>query len=164
MRILCTVGIATRTTRGIHQTRKPAKATVSLFQKNGESFLQLFTEKCKNQGEKYKLKDNLFACRTKFVKDGKVTIELKEPAINLMISKADPAQLGKLLIGLKAAIKGETLVGYGILSSSNKPVKIGKTTKITITSVKEYKTKLSKEKGFPKELQGNFGPLGLTQF
>ena len=115
MRIQCTIGVSTRTARGIHQTRKPAKANVSIFQKNNESFIQIFTEKCKNQGEKYKLRNNLISCRNKFISDGKLTIELKDPAINLMILKAEPRQLGKLIMGLKSAFKGETLVGHGIL-------------------------------------------------
>ena len=51
MKLLCVVGISTRTGKGMHQTRKPAKATVSLFQKNGESAMQIYTEKTKN-GEK----------------------------------------------------------------------------------------------------------------
>jgi hypothetical protein len=73
-----------------------------------------------------------------------------------MISKADPGQLRQLMVGLKAAFKGETLLGQGILSSSNKPMKIGRTLKITINNRNDYKTKLSKEKGFPVELQGKF--------
>lgn len=61
-----------------------------------------------------------------------------------MISKADTAQLKQLVAGLKAAFSGQSLIGTGILSSSNKPVKIGQTTKISVTSRADYKTKLSK--------------------
>ena len=46
------------------------------------------------------------------------------------------------------------MVGTGLLSSSLiRPKKIGKTTKINITSKADYKTKVSREKGFPAELQ-----------
>jgi len=92
MKLLCVVGISTRSGKGLHQTRKPAKATISIFQKNGESAMQIYTEKTKN-GEKYKLRNNITQCRTKFLQEGKLTIELKEPSVNLMISKAEPAQL-----------------------------------------------------------------------
>ena len=54
--------ISTRHDKGIHQTQKPSKATISIFQKNGEPFIQYFTEKSKKQGEKYRLKDNIFQC------------------------------------------------------------------------------------------------------
>ena len=61
-----------------------------------------------------------------------------------MISKADIGQLKQLVAGLKAAFSGQSLIGTGILSSSNKPVKIGQTTKISVSSRADYKTKLSK--------------------
>ena len=53
-------------------------------------------------------------------------------------------KLKQLVAGLKAAFSGQSLIGTGILSSSNKPVKIGQTTKISVTSRADYKTKLSK--------------------
>jgi len=70
-----------------------------------------------------------------------------------MRANAFAPSLKQLCAGLKAAFKGETLVGFGILSSSNKPAKIGRTTRINISSRADYKTKLSKDKGFPSELQ-----------
>ena len=71
-----------------------------------------------------------------------------------MISKADPGQLKKLLSAIKTSFEGKTLVGVGVLTSAtNKPVKIGKTTKINILSRDDYKTKLSKKSGIPAELE-----------
>ena len=71
-----------------------------------------------------------------------------------MISKADPGQLKKLLSAIKTSFEGKTLVGVGVLASAtNKPVKIGKTTKINILSRDDYKTKLSKKSGIPAELE-----------
>ena len=73
-----------------------------------------------------------------------------------MISKADTGQLKQLVAGLKAAFSGQSLIGTGILSSSNKPVKIGQTTKISVLSRADYKTKLSKGPDFLFILFWNF--------
>ena len=71
-----------------------------------------------------------------------------------MISKADPGQLKKLLSAMKTSFEGKSLVGVGVLASAtNKPVKIGRTTKINILSRDDYKTKLSKKAGIPAELE-----------
>ena len=71
-----------------------------------------------------------------------------------MISKADPGQLKKLLSAMKTSFEGKSLVGVGVLASAtNKPVKIGRTTKINILSREDYKTKLSKKAGIPAELE-----------
>ena len=91
---------------------------------------------------------------TRFISEGKLTIELVEPRVNLMISKGNPDEIKKLCSGLKLALKGESLLGKGLLSSADKkPVKIGRTLKISIGPKKDYKTKLSREKGFPVELE-----------
>ena len=55
------------------------QATLTLFQKDGVAFIQVFTEKIK--GEKYKIKGNIAKCMTKCIPDGKITIELLEPRI-----------------------------------------------------------------------------------
>ena len=71
-----------------------------------------------------------------------------------MISKADPGQLKKLLSAIKTSFEGKSLVGVGVLASAtNKPIKIGNTTKINILSREDYKTKLSKKSGIPAELE-----------
>ncbi|CBY33135.1 unnamed protein product [Oikopleura dioica] len=154
MRILCQAAQSVRNERGNHATRKPAKASVNLFEKDGAGYLVVHTEKSKGKGEKFALKANLNRCLAKFVHEGKLTIEFKEPSVNIMISKADPGQLKKLLSAIKTSFEGKTLVGVGVLTSAtNKPVKIGKTTKINILSRDDYKTKLSKKSGIPAELE-----------
>ena len=121
--------------------------------KDGDAFIQIFTEKSKN-GDKYKIRNNISKCMTRFISEGKLTIELVEPRVNLMISKGNLDEIKKLCSGLKLALKGENLLSKGLLSSADKkPVKIGRRLKISIGSKKDYKTKLSREKGFPVELQ-----------
>ena len=45
------------------------------------------------KGDKYKIKNNIKKCMTKFIHEGKLTIELVEPKINLMISKGLEAKI-----------------------------------------------------------------------
>lgn len=164
MRILCQFSSALISPNGaVFRNRPGSKATVSICEKGGEAFIQVFTEKIK--GDKYKIKNNIKKCMTRFMNEGKLTIELLEPKINLMISKAENSQLQKFCKGLKLGLKGESLVGTGLLSSGIvKPKKIGKTLKININSKADYKTKLSKEKGFPQELlEFQANGLGLRQ-
>ena len=81
--------------------------------------------------------------------------------LKLMISKGEPEKLKQLCMGLKKGLSGETLVGTGLLSSTTtKPTKIGRTLKLRILSREDYKTKLSRNKGFPPELQ-EFAANGL---
>lgn len=156
MRLLCNFTSAPINSNGasFRSSNRATKATISIAQrKDGDAFMQIFTDKSKG-GDKYKLRNNIAKCMTKFIIDGKLTIELIEPRVNLMISKGDPIEIKKLCSGLKLALKGESLLGLGLLSSADKrPVKIGKTLKIAISSKRDYKTKLSREKGFPVELQ-----------
>lgn len=154
MRLLCSFSSAPINSTGASFRKAASKATLSIAQKkDGDAFIQIFTEKCKS-GEKYKIRNNIAKCMTRFMQEGKLTIELVEPRVNLMISKGNPDDIKKLCSGLKLALKGESLLGKGLLSSADKkPTKIGKTLKITITSKKDYKAKLSREKGFPTELQ-----------
>lgn len=154
MRLLCSFTSAPINSAGASFRKPASKATLSIAQKkDGDAFIQIFTEKSKN-GDKFKIRNNISKCMTRFISEGKLTIELVEPRVNLMISKGNPDEIKKLCSGLKLALKGESLLGKGLLSSADKkPVKIGRTLKISIASKKDYKTKLSREKGFPVELQ-----------
>jgi hypothetical protein len=51
-----------------------------LFEKDGAGYLVVHTEKSKGKGEKFALKANLNRCLAKFVHEGKLTIEFKEPS------------------------------------------------------------------------------------
>ena len=44
-------------------------------------------------GRKFPVKSNVVKAFTRFVQEGKVTIQLKEPAFDIRIAKADPKQL-----------------------------------------------------------------------
>ena len=126
---------------------------MTLFQKEGVAYIQIFTQSS-TKGDKFRIKGNIAKCLTKCINDGKLTIELVEPRLQLMISKGEPDKLRQLCNGLKKGLSGETLVGSGLLSSTiTKPAKIGRTTKLRILSRADYKTKLSKNSGFPAELR-----------
>ena len=122
-----------------------------MFQRDGVAFLQVFTEKSA-KGDKFRIPGNIGKCLTKCVPDGKMTIELVEPRVQLMLSKADPEKLRQLISGLKKGLAGESLIGTGLLSSATtKPTKIGRTTKLRILSRDDYRAKIG-TKGFPNEL------------
>ena len=53
---------------------------MNLFEKDGAGYLVVHTEKSKGKGEKFALKANLNRCLAKFVHEGKLTIEFKEPS------------------------------------------------------------------------------------
>ena len=44
-------------------------------------------------GRKFNVKGNVLKVFTKFLQDGKATIQLKEPAFDIRLSKVDPHQL-----------------------------------------------------------------------
>jgi len=153
MKLLCQFSSAIVTQNGSSHRKQATKATVTLFQKDGVAYIQIFTQSS-TKGDKFRIKGNIAKCLTKCINDGKLTIELVEPRLQLMISKGEPDKLRQLCNGLKKGLSGETLVGSGLLSSTiTKPAKIGRTTKLRILSRADYKTKLSKNSGFPAELR-----------
>ena len=97
MRLQCSVDIHNRAcaVAGVATLCKPTHAQVSIGKKPGsnkELYLMVATTKDLN-GRKFPLKSNVVKAFTRFVPEGKVTIQLKEPAFDIRIAKADPRQL-----------------------------------------------------------------------
>lgn len=57
-------------------------------------------------GSKYKLKDNIEKFFTWFVEEGKATVRLKEPAVDICLSKADSNSLKNFLSAARLADRG----------------------------------------------------------
>uniref|UniRef100_V9KPS3 Leucine-rich repeat protein 1 n=2 Tax=Callorhinchus milii TaxID=7868 RepID=V9KPS3_CALMI len=91
-------------------------------------------------GCKYKLKENVEQLFTKFVEEGKTTIRLKEPALDICLSKADANNLKNFLSALRLAHRGSEI--DTILLSNLAPAKTSEVekpkTKMVITSRKDY--------------------------
>lgn len=113
-----------------------------------EFFLLHFTS-TNRSGVRYRIKDNIVKVFLKCLSQGKATISLKDPQLDLQI-KGDPMQMKSFLNVLKLALQGKKLDENGRslvppIASTTKyePVK----TKMTIQSRKDYPIK-----PFPKTL------------
>ena len=119
MRIKCQIKVINRdaVSKGMASGGKSSQATLFVAKKSdGIVHLVYCTMKDRN-GVKYKLKDNLHKLFIKGVDNGKATIQLKTPPIDLFVSGAPPSMLKRLLYALRSASKGDSLVSLGILSS-----------------------------------------------
>lgn len=110
MRIVCTVAIGNRnlSCHNLKLQNRHVKSTLALCKhpKNENEFsLILFTTQNKN-GTKYKLTNNVKTILTKFINDGKATIQLKEPPVDFYV-QADQIQLKGFLMLMKRALEGK---------------------------------------------------------
>ncbi|CAK8678048.1 unnamed protein product [Clavelina lepadiformis] len=144
MRIKCQIEILNRcaASQGLRGgCGKSAQATLFLAKKPGDIVFLIFCTAKDKQGTKYRVNKNIQQIFGKFVSDGKATIRLKEPVVDMCISKADPVELKRILNAIKSAHLGKTLLGQSILSSmapaKTKHVEKPKT-KLVVTSRKDY--------------------------
>lgn len=107
MKLLCSVSIGNRnlSTTNINPKRRHVKSTLALCKKlkSDEFCLIHFTDQNKN-GTRYEIKDNILNVLTKFVNEGKTTIQFKVPAHDLYI-QADTIQLKGFLHLLRNALE-----------------------------------------------------------
>ncbi|CAG9762084.1 unnamed protein product [Ceutorhynchus assimilis] len=153
MKIPCTVLVADRSmpTLPANLRRKPCKSTLALCKhpKNEEFFLLLFSGQNKN-GTKYNLKDNLKQVLTKFVDEGKFTVQLKNPEHDLCV-QGDVIQVKGFLHLLRRALEGKVSAKEMTFSSmSVTPVKAKDIApiKLVINKRLDYPSK-----GFPRTLE-----------
>lgn len=151
MKLLCTVSIGNRAlpTLNINSKRKHVKSTIALCKnpKSNEHCLIHFTAQNKT-GNKYDIKDNISSVLTKFISEGKTTIQFKSPPHDLYI-QADTIQLKGFLHLLRSAIEKKTpLNQIGFSSMSVTPAKKVAPKKLVITKRSEYPLK-----GFPRTLE-----------
>lgn len=100
----------------------------------------------KPSGAKYRVTGNVERLFTNFVDDGKATIRIREPMHDLIISKADVAELRQFLCLLRQVLRGEKLDQSLFSAPPGKvlPVKL----KMAVRSRSQYPPN-----GFPPTLQ-----------
>uniref|UniRef100_A0A8C4NNL8 Zgc:77287 n=1 Tax=Eptatretus burgeri TaxID=7764 RepID=A0A8C4NNL8_EPTBU len=113
MRLICDVECASclLPTAGLRSSSRPARTVLSIGRQPGQpgpEGLRLLVATDKNRaGMKYKLKGNVQQLFTRFVCDGKTTIRLKEPSLELRLSQADVTCLKIFLGKLRLASQGK---------------------------------------------------------
>ncbi|XP_059815414.1 leucine-rich repeat protein 1 isoform X2 [Hypanus sabinus] len=149
MKLQCEVEVINRMlpTFGMRNRGKGNRAVLSIGKQNDRGIknnsatihLLICTIKDKS-GCKYKLKENIEQFFTKFVEEGKATIRLKEPAVDVCLNKADVNNLRNFLSALRLAHRGSEIDSISL--SNLTPVKTSEVekpkTKMVITSRKDY--------------------------
>ncbi|KAG2457898.1 LLR1 protein, partial [Polypterus senegalus] len=132
-------------TFGMRNRGKGSRAVLSIGKhvdkttKINNIYLMICTLKDK-VGSKYKLKENVEQFFTRFVDEGKATVRLKEPAVDVCLSKADAANLKNFLSAARLAHRGseiDTLTLSSLTPAKARDVEKPKR-KLTITSKKDY--------------------------
>ncbi|XP_028677686.2 leucine-rich repeat protein 1 [Erpetoichthys calabaricus] len=147
MRLQCDVEVVNRMlpTFGMRNRGKGSRAVLSIGKhvdkttKINNIYLMICTLKDK-VGSKYKLKENVEQFFTRFVDEGKATVRLKEPAVDVCLSKADAANLKNFLSAARLAHRGsdiDTLTLSSLTPAKARDVEKPKR-KLTITSKKDY--------------------------
>ncbi|XP_059611206.1 leucine-rich repeat protein 1 [Phlebotomus argentipes] len=154
MKILCDVVVHNR--QRSSASYKSAKSTLALgFHPPGGKpdsilFVILFTAKSKS-GTRYQITDNVKQVFTRFVEDGKFTISLKNPEIDIQVRSKDTVLLKNFLRCMNVALKGDdqnreklrlSTLSVTPVTSNLRPV-----TKLTIAKRSDYPVK-----GLPKTL------------
>ncbi|XP_028934952.1 leucine-rich repeat protein 1 [Ornithorhynchus anatinus] len=102
-------------------------------------------------GARYKLRENIEQFFTKYVEEGKATVRLKEPAVDVCLSKANSSNLKNFLSAVRLAHRGCDVEAVPPLSLV--PVKTSEVeklkTKMIITSKRDYPL----TKNFPYSLE-----------
>ncbi|XP_049274372.1 leucine-rich repeat protein 1-like isoform X2 [Rhipicephalus sanguineus] len=137
---------------GATSKKKAAFTILTLCRKPGEAkqqkpttYLLLCTSK-NPAGTKYKIHDNVERLFTKFITQGKATIQLREPKHNLIISKADISELRRFLNLINLAHHGKDLDQSAF---SGPPSKVTPTKEtLVVRHRKDYPSG-----GFPKTLK-----------
>ncbi|XP_003471969.3 leucine-rich repeat protein 1 isoform X2 [Cavia porcellus] len=161
MKLYCEVEVVSRhlPTLGLRNRGKGVRAVVSLCQLRGPAKSEptgprpacLLVSTLKDRrGTRYELKENIEQFFTKFVDEGKATIRLKEPPVDICLSKADPGSLKSFLSALRLAHRGCDINTSLSTLTSVKSSEFEKfKTKMIITCKKEYPL----SKNFPYSLE-----------
>ncbi|XP_066550348.1 leucine-rich repeat protein 1 [Amia ocellicauda] len=147
MKLQCEVEVINRMlpTYGMRNRGKGARAVLSIgrhldkITKLNSIYLMICTLKDK-AGSKYKLKENIEQFFTRFVEDGKATVRLKEPAVDVCLSKADANNLKTFLSAARLAHRGsdtDALPLSALTAARSRDVEKPKS-KMAITSKKDY--------------------------
>ncbi|XP_004082308.1 leucine-rich repeat protein 1 [Oryzias latipes] len=147
MKLQCDVEVVNRMlpTFGMRSRGKGTRAMLSIgkhLDKTAQRqsvFLMICTARDR-AGAKYKLKNNIEKFFTWFVEEGKATVRLKEPAVDICLSKADTNSLKNFLSAARLADKGNDASSLPL--STLAPVRARDVEqpkrKLTIMSKKDY--------------------------
>ncbi|XP_075699401.1 leucine-rich repeat protein 1 [Rhinoderma darwinii] len=114
MKLQCEVEVINRMlpTFGMRNRGRGTRAVLSVGRQEEKSsgqrgpiYLMICTIKDK-AGSRYKLQDNIENLFSKFVNEGKATIRLREPAMDICLSKADVGNLKNFISAVSLAHKG----------------------------------------------------------
>ncbi|KAJ7345335.1 hypothetical protein JRQ81_001285 [Phrynocephalus forsythii] len=148
MRLPCEVSVSSRLlpSAGLQGPRRPVRAVLSLGRGGGgggggggSAWLLVSTARHR-PGTKYQLRENVEQVFAKFVEEGKATVSLKEPAVDVRLSKANVTQLKTFLSAVRLAHRGtseENLPLSALIPPKASEVEKPKT-KMTILSKKDY--------------------------
>ncbi|NXD28087.1 LLR1 protein, partial [Spelaeornis formosus] len=155
MRLQCEVEVLSRLlpSCGLRGRGRPARALLSLGRPGGAAAgvcLMVCTARDRG-GARYQVQHNVERLFTRFVEEGKATVRLREPAVDLCLSKADVISLKTFLSALRLAHQGtdtDVLPLSPLVPAKNSDVEKPKT-KMIITSRRDYPL----TKSFPFSLE-----------
>ncbi|KAM3919195.1 leucine-rich repeat protein 1 [Leptodactylus fuscus] len=114
MKLQCEVEVINRMlpTFGMRNRGRGSRAVLSVGKQEGKGsgqrgpiYLMICTIKDK-AGSRYKLQENIENLFSKFINEGKATIRLREPAVDICLSKADICNLKSFISAVSLAHKG----------------------------------------------------------
>ncbi|KAM4690632.1 leucine-rich repeat protein 1 [Rhinophrynus dorsalis] len=159
MKLQCEVEVVNRElpSYGMRSRGKGTRAVLSVGRQDerqsggkcGPIYLMICTLRDK-AGSRYKLQENIEHLFTKFLEEGKATVRLQEPRVDICLSKAESCSLKNFISALRLAHKGTDV---GSVLSRLVPAKTADIekprTKMFITSKKDYPI----TKNFPFSLE-----------
>ncbi|NXU55580.1 LLR1 protein, partial [Turnix velox] len=157
MRLQCEVEVVSRLlpTCGLRGRGRGTRALLSLGRPPGRAggggvYLMVCTAKDR-VGARYKVQENIERFFTRFVEEGKATVRLKEPAVDVCLSKANASNLKNFLSAVRLAHQGTDTGALPL--STLRPAKTSDVekpkTKMIITSRRDYPL----TKNFPHSLE-----------
>ncbi|KAM4664438.1 leucine-rich repeat protein 1 [Discoglossus pictus] len=154
MKLQCDVELINRMlpTMGVKNRGKGVKSmlTIGRQEKRGAIYIMVCTQKDK-AGSRYKLQDNIEQLFTRFMDEGKATIRLKEPSLDICLSKSDVKNLKLFISAVKLSERGIDCSSTPLTClAPTKPSDIDRPrTRMYITCQSDYPTM----KGFPHTLE-----------
>nr|CAH7746246.1 unnamed protein product [Callosobruchus chinensis] len=150
MKIACNVFVTNRaySTVSLNKTRKYLKSTLALCKHpNNKEFCMILFNGQNQKGVKYQIRSNIQQVLTKFVNEGKCTIQFKQPEHDVYVT-GDVVQLKGFLHLFRRILENKVSdKELSVSSMSVMPIKDVAQTKLTITKRSDYPIK-----GFPRTL------------
>ncbi|XP_069715091.1 leucine-rich repeat protein 1-like [Phaenicophaeus curvirostris] len=152
MRLRCEAEVVRRQQQPPGPRGRSARALLSLGRPRGSAGACLLLCTARDRaGARYGLRDNVERFFTRFVDEGKATVRLREPPVDLCLSKANASSLKAFLSAVRLAHQGtniETLPLSALVPAKTSEVEKPKT-KMIITSRRDYPL----TKNFPYSLE-----------